>query len=169
MEKEKGGLPRTALQEEGGSWLNTLLATTLRTIENSLVFPVALQDFPSTVLLLFSYTPFPLLHLPLLRGSLPNLPFSIVVSFFLSFFSFSSPPPPPLSFSAPVRPRVRRKKLERNGRMELILRARKAKGGPPSLELHGALAITLAKRGPPRRSLCNRLLNIRTRVVGTAE
>lgn len=88
MEKEKGGLPRTALQGEGGSWLNTLLATTLRTIENSLVFPVALQDFPSTVPLLFSYTPFPLLHLPLLRGSLPNLPFSIVVSFFLSFFFF---------------------------------------------------------------------------------
>lgn len=49
--------------------------------------------------------------------------------------------------------RVRTKKLAQNGRTELILRARKAKGGPPSLEFHGALAIMPVKRGLLRQEL----------------
>lgn len=50
-----------------------------------------------------------------------------------------------------------------DGRTELILGARKAKGGPTALEFHGALAITSSREGdrPGERAFCNRLLNIR--------
>lgn len=125
---------------------------------NLLVFLVAfvsLRNLPSDYP---SYTSFFLLH-PHFRGSFPNLPSSFAV-FSLFFLS--------CSFVATRTPLsvAQRKKLVQNGRTELILRARKAKGGPPSLELHGALAITPAKRESPRQSFCERLLNIRTRVVG---
>jgi len=61
-------------------------------------------------------------------GSLFN-PLSFFSRIFLFFLS-----PAVHSFG-----RVRTKKLVQDGRTELILRARKAKGGPPSLEFHGAL------------------------------
>lgn len=157
--RKKGGChgqPSRKDGREGGyGWI--LYRGDACTIENvnSLVFLVAfvsLQNLPSVSLLHIFF----FLH-PHFRGSFPNLPSSFIV--FLPFF-FSSPP------VHPAQSHRRKSSCGTDGRTELILRARKAKGGPPSLELHGALAITPAKRGSSRQSFCKRLLNIRTRVVG---
>jgi len=110
----------------------------------------------------------------LFRTVRPTIPLThLFLSYVLTsavLFLIYLPPSPYFSFffslCHPYTPLAPGKKFVRNGRTELILRARKAKGGPPSLELHGALAITPAKRGSSRQSFCERLLNIRTRVVG---
>lgn len=154
--RKKGGCHGTALQgkrgagEKGEGQQNTLPQR--RTYDGEREF----ARFPDSL-----FSPFNISHSAVSSTYLFSvfifLAFSLIylLSLSLHFFFFSSPAVHPFG-------RVWTKKLVQNGRTELILRARKAKGGPSSLELHGALAIMLAKRELLRQSSCKRLLNIRT-------
>lgn len=150
MEKEKGGLPRTALQ--GGGKAEYFTAYDARTTENvnSLVFPVWLFSFLRISV-----------RLSLLRlSSPPPLLFSLLrVGGFYSFFYF---PPPPhrifLSFSwffslPPPSPRAEEKaRVERTDGVNPSARE-KQKADHRLLSFIEALpTITSAKRGPADRA-----------------